>query len=149
MKKILALLLTASLLLASGCSGNGGSDTDTAPADNEPENTVPPVTSIEYTTAEPPSTGLSEEEQREYMINNSLMTLGDTSRMINVMKKAEAGEEITVGFIGGSITEGISAGDSLCYAKLTHNALSEMFPNASVNYVNAGLSGTPSVLGVV
>lgn len=83
------------------------------------------------------------------MVNNSLMTLGDTSRMINVMKKAEAGEEITVGFIGGSITEGISAGDSLCYAKLTHNALCEMFPDTAVNYVNAGLSGTPSVLGVV
>ena len=83
------------------------------------------------------------------MVNNSLMTLGDTSRMINVMKKAEAGEEITVGFIGGSITEGISAGDSLCYAKLTHNALCEMFPDTTVNYVNAGLSGTPSVLGVV
>lgn len=178
MKKFLALLLTSSLLLVSGCSGNDGNDTDsTTPTDNsvadtennqsndnpentaetakvetsdtEPVNTVPPTTSIEYTTAEPPSPELSEEEQREYMINNSLMTVGDTSRMINVMKKAEAGEEITVGFIGGSITEGISAGDDFCYAKLTHNALSEMFPNTTVNYVNAGLSGTPSVLGVV
>ncbi|MCM1055695.1 MAG: GDSL-type esterase/lipase family protein [Bacteroides sp.] len=177
MKKLLALILASSLLLASGCSDGGSGDNDTSPAGTETaagaegteagadseetvkENTeapaeetastVPPVTSEEYTTVQPPSEGLSEEEQREYMINNSLMTLGDTSRMINVMKKAEAGEEITVGFIGGSITEGISAGDSLCYAKLTHNALSEMFPDTTVNYINAGLSGTPSVLGVV
>jgi len=111
--------------------------------------TINAETSTEYTTAAAPSSDVSMEELREYMINNSLMTTGDTSRMINVMKKAEAGEEITVGFIGGSITEGISAGDDLCYAKLTYNALCEMFPNTKVNYVNAGLSGTPSVLGVV
>lgn len=179
MKKILAILLASSLLLSAGCStdeqgGNQESTENTqntqntennanaentessqAPADNEtdpepePESTPAPVTSVEYTTAEPPSTGLSEEEQREYMINNSLMTLGDTSRMINVLKKAEAGEDITVGFIGGSITEGLTAGDNDCYAKLTYNALCEMFPDTTINYVNAGLSGTPSVLGVV
>lgn len=175
MKKTIALLLTSALLLLSGCSGSGSGDTasdQTSPTDsssntsaekednasesaggetseNEAVNTVPPETSEEYTTAPAPSAESSAEEQREYMINNSLMTLGDTSRMINVMKKAEAGEEITVGFIGGSITEGISAGDSLCYAKLTHEALCEMFPDTAVNYVNAGLSGTPSVLGVV
>lgn len=83
------------------------------------------------------------------MINNSFMTMGDTSRMINVLKKAEAGEEITIGFIGGSITEGLTAGSEECYAKLTYNALCEMFPDTVINYVNAGLSGTPSVLGVV
>lgn len=174
MKKIIALILVFSLLTAAGCSKDTdgeeterGSDTvsdteavsdtenSTEPENGgditeaETENTLPPETSSEYTTVPAPSADVSMEELREYMVNNSLMTLGDTSRMINVMKKAEAGEEITVGFIGGSITEGISAGDSLCYAKLTHNALCEMFPNTTVNYVNAGLSGTPSVLGVV
>lgn len=176
MKKIIALILVFSLLTAAGCSKDTdgeeterGSDTvsdteavsdtenstepenegDITETEIETENTLPPETSSEYTTVPAPSADASMEELREYMVNNSLMTLGDTSRMINVMKKAEAGEEITVGFIGGSITEGISAGDSLCYAKLTHNALCEMFPNTTVNYVNAGLSGTPSVLGVV
>ena len=174
MKKIIAFLLAFSLLASSGCSNNtddavndtstqvtegttdntdSGSDTtdnaDGGGDNKETANTLPPETSSEYTTAPAPSADVSSEELREYMVNNSLMTLGDTSRMINVMKKAEAGEEITVGFIGGSITEGISAGDSLCYAKLTHNALCEMFPDTAVNYVNAGLSGTPSVLGVV
>ena len=174
MKKIIAFLLAFSLLASSGCSNNtddavndtstqvtegttdntdSGSDTtdnaDGGGDNKETANTLPPETSSEYTTAPAPSADVSSEELREYMVNNSLMTLGDTSRMINVMKKAEAGEEITVGFIGGSITEGISAGDSLCYAKLTHNALCEMFPDTAVNYVNAGLSGTPSGLGVV
>ena len=177
MKKILAFILAFSLLAISGCSNDtsGGGD-DTAPANTaapddigeevsdsvqdetdspnapdaaEPAATINAQTSVEYTTAPAPSSDVTMDELREYMINNSLMTTGDMSRMINVMKKAEAGEEITVGFIGGSITEGISAGDALCYAKLTHNALCEMFPNTTVNYVNAGLSGTPSVLGVV
>lgn len=102
-----------------------------------------------FTLPDPPAEGLSEEEQRQYMIDSSLMSMGDSSRMINVLKKAAAGEEITVGFIGGSITEGLTAGADGCYAKLTHNALCEMFPDTKINYVNAGLSGTPSVLGVV
>ncbi len=148
MKKIIAFLLAFSLLASSGCSNNTDdavNDTSTQVTEGTADNTD----SGSDTTAPAPSADVSSEELREYMVNNSLMTLGDTSRMINVMKKAEAGEEITVGFIGGSITEGISAGDSLCYAKLTHNALCEMFPDTAVNYVNAGLSGTPSVLGVV
>ena len=151
MKKILTLLLASSLLLISGCSGNSNQPSDgTDKAEGtESISADPPKTSTEYTVAEPPSADMSEAEQRELMINNSLMTVGDTSRMINVMKKADAGEEITVGFIGGSITEGLTAGDDLCYAKLTHGALSEMFGSTTVNYVNAGLSGTPSVLGVV
>lgn len=180
MKKILALILTFSLLAVSGCTNDttGGSDSanTTAPAENtagggnsadvpedgesvpdessvpeetEPVNTAAQETQTEYTTAPAPSSDVSMEELREYMINNSLMTTGDTSRMINVMKKAEAGEEITIGFIGGSITEGLTAGSDMCYAKLTYNALCEMFPDTTVNYVNAGLSGTPSVLGVV
>ena len=151
MKKILALILAFSLLAVSGCS-NGSQDEENVPPvpnETEPANTAPQETQIEYTTAPAPEQGTSMEELREYMINNSLMTTGDTSRMINVMKKAAAGEEITIGFIGGSITEGLTAGSDACYAKLTYNALCEMFPDTTINYVNAGLSGTPSVLGVV
>lgn len=69
--------------------------------------------------------------------------------MVNVMKKAANGEEITIGYIGGSITEGYGVQPDQCWAKLTYDALCEMFPDTKVNYVNAGLSGTPSILGVV
>lgn len=114
----------------------------------EPFGNNPAVSTKEYPITEP--TGdMSQEEQRQLMIDNSLMTLGDTSRMVRVLQKAAAGEEITIGFIGGSITEGISAGPEECWAKLTYDALCEMYPDTKINYVNAGLSGTNSALGIV
>lgn len=108
----------------------------------------PAVSISEYPITEP--TGeMSQEEQRQLMIDNSLMTLGDTSRMVRVLQKAAAGEEITIGFIGGSITEGLTAGPEMCWARLTYEALCEMYPDTKINYVNAGLSGTNSALGIV
>ena len=124
-------------------NGTGGSVTMTESFGNNPS-----VVTSEYTYAVP-TEDMSEEDQRRLMIDNSLMTLGDTSRMENVLKKAAAGEEITIGFIGGSITEGLTAGANDCWAKLTYDALCEMYPDTKINYVNAGLSGTNSALGVV
>ncbi len=170
MKKIIALALTASLLLLGGCnnetnnppSTDTGADTSSAPtgssdvtdsnSGNTTDNaaqTAPDSTGSNNENQDPPDSSLNEEQQREYMIEHSFMTEGDTSRMMRVLKKAQAGEEITVGFIGGSITEGLTAGADKCWAKLTYNALCELFPDTKINYINAGLSGTPSILGVV
>lgn len=79
----------------------------------------------------------------------SLMTLGNNKRMKDVLTKAENGEEITIGFIGGSITEGLTAGSELCWAKLTYNWLCEQYPETTINYINAGMSGTPSQVGLI
>lgn len=81
------------------------------------------------------------------MIDRSLMELGNLQRMKAFFEKLEKGEEVTVAFIGGSITEGMTAGAELCWAKLTYNELCKQYPNAKINYVNAGMSGTPSILG--
>lgn len=165
MKRKIAILLAASLLLMTGCNNqsnepsessdtlntsSAAQDSNTAESTNAPESSAPASEAPTETEAEITAPeGMDEEAQRKFMIENSLMTMGDTSRMVNVMKKAANGEEITVGFIGGSITEGIGAGADLCWAKLTYDALCEMFPDTKINYVNAGLSGTPSILGVV
>lgn len=173
MKRKIAILLAASLLLATGCNNrpNTPADTSEAPSESQSPDTKAPDTAAPDTNAPetnapdtdnapvtaPPETeapivapeGMDEEAQRQFMIENSLMTLGDTSRMVNVMKKAANGEEITIGYIGGSITEGYGVEPAQCWAKLTYDALCEMFPDTKVNYVNAGLSGTPSILGVV
>ena len=173
MKRKLAILLAASLLLATGCGNQPAepSDTSGAPAETQGSNAQSADTSAAETDApetnapesseapaeNPTATetpivapeGMDEEAQRQFMIENSLMTLGDTSRMVNVMKKAANGEEITIGYIGGSITEGYGVEPDQCWAKLTYDALCEMFPGTKINYVNAGLSGTPSILGVV
>lgn len=168
MKKTTALILAAALLLLSGCNNgtnlpaegtvNSGANTVSATegetaAATEGETAAATeegaVTDNSNDNKDLPDKNLTEEQQREYMIEHSFITEGDTSRMARVLKKAQAGEEITAGFIGGSITEGLTAGADACWAKLTYNALCEMFPDTKINYVNAGLSGTPSILGVV
>ncbi|MGN1148718.1 MAG: SGNH/GDSL hydrolase family protein [Lachnospiraceae bacterium] len=74
---------------------------------------------------------------------------GDVSRIAAVMRKAMAGEKITVGVIGGSITQGSSAtGQDKCYASLLKKWWEDTFPEAEIEFINAGVGGTSSYLGV-
>ncbi len=60
----------------------------------------------------------------------------------NLLYKAKSGEEITVAFIGGSITQ---SRDS--YRMQTARYMQNRFPKATCNWVNAGVSGTGTDLG--
>lgn len=74
---------------------------------------------------------------------------GDLTRLASVLRKAQRGEEITVGFIGGSITEGYAASmEDNCYVSLVYQWLCEKFPQTPINLINAGIGGTSSYLGV-
>lgn len=89
----------------------------------------------------------TEEEIYQDMVSRSLLSTGDPGRMAKVINKLENKEEVTIAFIGGSITEGMTVGPELCWAKLTYEYLCEKYPDTKINYVNAGMSGTPSILG--
>jgi lysophospholipase L1-like esterase len=78
----------------------------------------------------------------------SLLNAGNKVRLAKVLKKLAAGEEVTIGFIGGSITQGSSAGNELCYAKLTYDWFGKAYPETKINYVNAGIGATGSYIGV-
>lgn len=162
--KIISTLVAAALLL-SGCAapanepvqeGQEQQDTNVS-SQTEPRESEQPVESeseqIEQTEpteeAEPDYSALSEEEYRELLIERSLITTGDTSRVEAALRKAKNGGEITVAYIGGSITEGLTAGADKCWAKLSYDWLCEQLPEGKINYVNAGMSGTPSTLGIV
>lgn len=83
------------------------------------------------------------------MYGRAIMSEGDTARLAAAMKKAENGEEVTVGVIGGSITQGSSASNqNNCYASKFFSWWSEKFPEGKFNFVNAGIGGTDSYLGV-
>ena len=83
------------------------------------------------------------------MVDRGMTNIGDTARLVRVMRKAAAGEEITVGFIGGSITVGgMATTEYARYARVVEAWWKRTFPNAKINYVNAGYSGTPSFFGV-
>ena len=108
------------------------------------QSTAPEEEEIDYSA-------LSEQEIYELMVERSLMTTGDMTRMANVLNKAANGETITAAYIGGSITEGyhdnLTLAEDQKWAKMCTTWLGEQYPDATVNYVNAGLSGTPSILG--
>ena len=58
---------------------------------------------------------------------------GTPDNIINVMKRAAEGEQITIGFIGGSITQGAVVSDeALCYAARVFKWWKDSFPKAKV-----------------
>lgn len=97
-----------------------------------------------------PSTDTGEVTITDEMLERSVLREGNLYRLSEVMKRAADGEEITIAFIGGSITDGNSASpkEENCYAKLTYDWWVKSFPKAKINYVNAGIGATDSYLGV-
>ncbi len=78
-----------------------------------------------------------------------ILNEGNLHRIKRVMKKAKDGQDITVGFLGGSITQGcLSSTPEKCYAYLVYEWWRGRFPDTSVRYVNAGIGGTTSQFGV-
>lgn len=74
---------------------------------------------------------------------------GEDIRIAKVMQRAKRGEKLKVAFLGGSITQGsLSSTPELCYAYLTYEYWKNTFPNAEITYINAGIGGTTSHLGV-
>lgn len=93
------------------------------------------------------------DENYRKMIESSLITTGNNYRIKKAIRKAQNGEEVTIAYIGGSITEGAGAsGKDDCYANLSYEYFKETFGRDggdNVKFVNAGMSGTPSALGVI
>lgn len=118
------------------------------PEEAPPKN-VPKLNDYSYADSVADSEYVIENGITDRMIALSELNFGNTVRLANVMKKAESGEEITVSFIGGSITEGMFATkESECYARLVHKWFSDTYPNATVNYNKAGIGNTDSYFGV-
>ncbi len=87
------------------------------------------------------------------MVQRSLLSIGNTERLHKAIEKAKNGEDVTLVYLGGSITEGASAvpQKTHCYAAKSANLFTEKFASdpEKVHFVNAGISGTPSKLGIV
>ena len=101
-------------------------------------------------TATPVSTPSAEEIYSE-MVELSLKYEGNNYRLKKVIEKLRGGEEVSLAILGGSVTEGAGAGSNdKGYAYQFADALAETYAangREQIKYVNAGLSGTPSVLG--
>ncbi len=85
------------------------------------------------------------------MIERSLVSMGNTARLARALKKAEDGEDITISFIGGSITQGAGAEPAVseCYAYKTFKGIKELLNGKdNIRLCKAGIGGTPSEFGV-
>lgn len=70
-------------------------------------------------------------------------------RLKECMLQAEQGEELTIGFLGGSITQGSSATThENTYTWRVFNWWKKAFPKARLHYINGGIGGTTSHYGV-
>lgn len=73
----------------------------------------------------------------------------DFSRLLRCMERARKGEELTIGFFGGSITQGsLATSAELTYAYRVFQWWQKSFPKAEFHYVNGGIGGTSSHFGV-
>lgn len=92
-------------------------------------------------------------ELRDDMTAKSIVSTGNNAKIKNVIEKARAGQDVTLAYIGGSITEGGGYRDnSKCYAQVSATAFAETYGTnggSNVHFINAGMSGTPSSLGVI
>lgn len=101
--------------------------------------------------------GIDDETYSE-ILDKSVVSLGNNYRMKKVIEKLRSGDDVYVACLGGSVTEGAGPKDAsgkelfkLGYAYQFHKKLGEAFtPNngANVHFCGAGLSGTPSTLGL-
>ena len=153
---LLALALLAFALTACGKNSTNGSSEPTKPA--EPTATEAPAEPSPTPTEEPatptPTEGLSEQDiWYNNMIADSLMSDGNNARLKRVIEKAQNGEDVYIATIGGSITEGAGAQLYInCYAYSFYTAFAKEFGKDggnNVHFINAGLTGTPSTLGVI
>lgn len=84
------------------------------------------------------------------MVERSLLNIGNPYRLQQKIRAAQNGEDITIAYIGGSITEGLDVGYTERYVTLSAREFEEAYcSSGTVTCVNAGLSGTPSNLGLV
>lgn len=86
------------------------------------------------------------------MIEKSLMNLGNTYRIRKAIEKAKAGKDVTVAYIGGSITQGAGATpiNTECYAYKSYQLFQNRFASGNnVKFIKAGVGGTPSELGML
>lgn len=132
-RSLIALLCC--LFLLCGCAAQGKTETQTE---------------TEQMTVQSTTSTQSEPTAYDEMVNRSLLNIGNAYRLQQKIRAAREGEDITIAYIGGSITEGLDVKPTERYVTLSSNEFEATYANGgTVTCINAGLSGTPSNLGVL
>lgn len=109
-----------------------------------------------FDAPEPEEEAAPDLEGAEYkeMLQKSLVQTGNVRRLKRAMQRAKQGEDVTVAFIGGSITQGAGAIpiNTMCYAYRAFEGFCRLAGKGTqenIHYVKAGVGGTSSELGMV
>ncbi|MBS5480800.1 MAG: SGNH/GDSL hydrolase family protein [Clostridiales bacterium] len=151
MKKRLAALLAAVMLLVCSCAGQSSSSSapSSAASDGGTSQTgqLPRQLELEemknLITEKAGAQGLT-----DAMLAEGLSPTGNHGRIAAAIRKSLAGEPVTLGVIGGSITEGTaSSAAENSYAGQFKTWWETLFPGGEVTLVNAGKGATGSLIG--
>ena len=153
-KKLLVSVVCVTLLALAACGNTSKGEEQMVTPTAATEATVTPEITPEPTAPpEPTAAPTPEVDWYQEMLENSVMSTGNNARVKKVLEKARSGETVNIVTLGGSITEGGNANPmSKGYAYLFAQAFGETYGvngGENINYVNSGLSGTPSSLGVL
>ncbi len=171
MKRVICLLLALALcVLTVGCTNPSANPTATndptvtgSPENpDNPENTTAPEATQPAVTDPPkdveakePLAEISAPATEADYLNNakikSLLSLGNTYRLKAAINKARTGQDVTIGYIGGSITYGDTLNDrTLTWANRSYEYFAQTYGTGeNVHYVNSGVNGTPSAYGAL
>lgn len=148
-----AILLMAALLSACN-TGDLPPDSSLSPTpqdtiQNTKEEKEPNMNTSDYFMNNAPKPCPSALVSDEMYARATNFAAPELSRLVNVMKRAATGEDITVAAIGGSITQGsITSSQDKAYASIMKKWWEDTFPQSNITFVNAGIGGTDSYLGV-
>lgn len=150
-RKTLILLVVLAVLFVAACTKKDNEPTKDAGTTPTVTDTPTPTEAPKDTPTPTPTEGPSEQEiWYQAILDRSVTDTGNNERLKKVIEKARAGEDVYIGFIGGSITEGEGCSYQNCYAMQTARNFQADFGNGeNVHIINAGVSGTPSTLGVI
>jgi lysophospholipase L1-like esterase len=94
--------------------------------------------------------GAQAEEHIDSLTARSQLSAGDSARLQLAFAKAQSGKPITVGVIGGSITQGAKASNEAHrYGNLVADWWRKTFPSAEITFINAGIGATGSSYGAM
>ena len=153
------VMLAACLLMLTACGKkDNSSDTEnTADTGSTSESDTSSTSeAVTGTTETPvilpnmaPATEVKGIELTDEILEKGILNPGNPDRLKRAMEKAANGEPLTIAYIGGSITQGSNASSSNnCYAYLSYSWFADTFTECDITYVNAGIGGTDSWLGV-
>jgi lysophospholipase L1-like esterase len=167
-KKPIAIAIAAVMLMAVGCGEQSApteTESTTASAAATTTTTAAAVKTEETTAAAEIETAIETEAVTEAVteaareplvlgedvpmttLELSVYNAGDRGRLAAKFAKAQNGEALNIAFLGGSITAGSHSANNQSYAQLTNQWFVDAFPEAKINYINAGLGATGSLIG--